>query len=82
VNAVSLKIADQILAEYYGLLEYRGLLWIIVEYYWIIGIFWNIIGLLEYCGIFWNIMEYYGLLPNLYTQIIVASPRFKQIKVD
>jgi hypothetical protein len=34
-----------------------------VEYYWIIGIF-------------WNIMEYYGLLPNLYTQIIVASPRF------
>jgi hypothetical protein len=62
VNAVSLKIADQILAEYYGLLEYRGLLWIILEYYWIIGIF-------------WNIMEYYGLLPNLYTQIIVASPR-------
>jgi hypothetical protein len=48
VNAVSLKIADQILAEYYGLLEYRGLLWIIVEYYWIIGIFWNI---MDYCPI-------------------------------
>ncbi len=58
VNAVSLKITDQILAEYYGLLEYRGLLWIIVEYYWIIGIFWSIIGLLEYFGILWNIMDY------------------------
>jgi hypothetical protein len=58
VNAVSLKIADQILAEYYGLLEYGGLLWIIVEYYWIIGIFWNIIRLLEYFGILWNIMDY------------------------
>jgi hypothetical protein len=58
VNAVSLKIADQILAEYYGLLEYRGLLWIIVEYYWIIGLLWNIIGFLEYFGILWNIMDY------------------------
>ncbi len=73
VNAVSLKIADQILAEYYGLLEYGGLLWIIVEYYWIIGI-------LEYFGIlldYWNILEYYGLLPNLYIQIIVASPSYQ-----
>ncbi len=52
------KIADQILAEYYGLLEYRGLLWIIVEYYWIIGLLWNINGLLEYFGILWNIMDY------------------------
>jgi hypothetical protein len=35
--------------------------WNILEYYWIIGIF-------------WNIMDYSGLLLNLYTQIIVASP--------
>jgi hypothetical protein len=39
VNAASLKIADQILAEYYGLLEYRGfimdycgILWIIAQF--------------------------------------------------
>ncbi len=51
VHAVSLKIADHILAEYYGFLEY-------------FGIFWNI---LEYFGIFWNIMDYSGLLLNLYT---------------
>jgi hypothetical protein len=51
VHAVSLKIVDHILAEYYGLLEYRGILldyWIFEDYYWIIGIFWNI---MDYCPI-------------------------------
>jgi hypothetical protein len=36
VHAVSLKIVDHILAEYYGFLEYFGILldyWNILEYY-------------------------------------------------
>ncbi len=58
VHAVSLKIVDHILAEYYGFLEYYGILldyWNILKYYGI---------LLDYCGIlldYWNILEYYGL---------------------
>jgi hypothetical protein len=73
VNAVSLKITDQILAEYYGLFGISG---IIMDYCGILLDYWNILEYYWIIGIFWNIMEYYGLLPNLYTQIIVASPRF------
>ncbi len=58
----------RILRNIIGLFWIIGILRKIVEYF---GLLWNIIGLLD----FWNIMEYYGLMPNLYTQIIVASPR-------
>jgi hypothetical protein len=58
VHAISLKIADHILAEYYGFLEYFGILWNIIGLLEYFGI------LLDYCGIlldYWNILEYYGL---------------------